>query len=417
MHARQLETNLTAKKAEASAFFEKSCRAAEAENRELSADERGAVDRLVAEAREMEERLGRMKADASMADTIASIGAGVLGSPARPATTPAQPAVSQSMGAQFVQSADYRGFIERHGHRNSSQWTSGAIETYDPRRATTLDTTSGSGGPLILPDTRPGIIELPHARRVVADLIAPGTTASNLIQFMREKTFTNAADAVAQGGTKPESTLVFEAATSPVQKLAHWIPVTDEMLEDYAQTQSIIDARLRLGLDIKEEDELLNGTGISPHLLGINALTGLSAAVARGTDSSPDAILKQIAAIATATLLTPDGIVMNPANWLTIQLMKNAAGNYMGNGPWTAPQNTVLWGLPVAITPAQAANTATVGAFRQAAQVFRKGGVRIEATNSHSDFFTKNLVAIRGEERLALVVYREAAFGKVTGLN
>ena len=56
-------------------------------------------------------------------------------------------------------------------------------------------------------------------------------------------------------------------------------------------------------------------------------------------------------------------------------------------------------------------------AFGQAAQVFRKGGIRVEASNSHSDFFIKNLVAIRAEERLALAVYRPGAFGEVTGLG
>jgi hypothetical protein len=71
----------------------------------------------------------------------------------------------------------------------------------------------------------------------------------------------------------------------------------------------------------------------------------------------------------------------------------------------------------VAVTPAIVANTALVGAFKTAAQVFRKGGIRVEASNSHQDYFIKNLVAIRAEERLALAVYRPQAIGKVTGLT
>jgi HK97 family phage major capsid protein len=110
---------------------------------------------------------------------------------------------------------------------------------------------------------------------------------------MKETTFTNAAAAVLEAGTKPESTLVFAAATSAVQKIAHWIPVTEEMLEDYAQTRSIIDARLRLGLDLTEEDQLLNGSGVAPNLLGLMNLPGLTAAQAAGADSNVDAIFKR----------------------------------------------------------------------------------------------------------------------------
>ena len=71
----------------------------------------------------------------------------------------------------------------------------------------------------------------------------------------------------------------------------------------------------------------------------------------------------------------------------------------------------------MALTPSIVAGTALVGAFATQSQVFRKGGIRVEASNSHQDFFIKNLVAIRAEERLALAVYRPGAFGKVTGLN
>jgi HK97 family phage major capsid protein len=112
----------------------------------------------------------------------------------------------------------------------------------------------------------------------------------------------------------------------------------------------------------------------------------------------------------------PDGVVINPANWQTIQLMKDANGQYYGSGPFAPAVQATIWGLPAVKTPTIAAGTALVGAFQSSAQVFRKGGIRVEASNSHNDFFQKNLVALRAEERLALAVYRPAAFGTVTGL-
>lgn len=60
------------------------------------------------------------------------------------------------------------------------------------------------------------------------------------------------------------------------------------------------------------------------------------------------------------------------------------------------------------------ANTAVVGAFGTAATVYRKGGVRVESTNSHSDDFTNNLITTRIEERVALAVRNPSAFVNVT---
>jgi HK97 family phage major capsid protein len=136
-----------------------------------------------------------------------------------------------------------------------------------------------------------------------------------------------------------------------------------------------------------------------------------------GTDTNIDAIFKQIMHIAATVFVTPDAFVINPVNWQTIQLTKSGTGYYLGTGPFAAAQTPTLWGLPAAVTPSIVAGTALVGAFSTAAQIFRRGGVRVEASNSHASFFVQNLVAIRAEERLALVSYRDAAFGKVTGLT
>ena len=61
------------------------------------------------------------------------------------------------------------------------------------------------------------------------------------------------------------------------------------------------------------------------------------------------------------------------------------------------------------------AGVALVGCFKTAAQIFRKGGVRVDASNSHQDYFTRNLVAVRSELREVLAVYKPQCFGEVTG--
>jgi len=424
MNIAQLETNLREKQAAAKTLLETTMRAcadavvtpatataAEVKGRLMTAEEKAAIQAILDDAKAIKARIDGAAGDANLMAEIERLTGGMHQAAAAGNAAREQRDL-RSLGQQFISDPAYRAWIKNEQHRQK-----GTLSPSVELHATTVSEAAGSAGPLILPDYQPGIIPLLFKRLVVADLIAPGTTSSNLISFMKETTFTNAAAAVLEAGLKPESTLVFAAATSAVQKIAHWIPVTEEMLEDFAQTMSIIDARLRLGLDLTEEDELLNGSGVTPHLLGYMNLTGLTTAQARGADSNMDAIFKQITTIATTVFVQPDAFVINPANWQTIQLAKNAMGNYLGSGPFAPAQAATLWGLPGAVTPSIVANTALVGGFRSSSQFFRRSGVRVEVSNSHSDFFVKNLVAIRCEERGALAVYREAAFGKVTGLN
>ncbi len=417
----QLERDLMKKSGEAASLLEKTmkeCQAFEEKDKDgkviatgrlMTDDEKKAIQALIDEGNALKARIDSAKGDSSMRDAISKLTANMQTTPDGHNTTVER----RSLGAQYVASPDYK-FAQERAKLAATGWSSPGVELV----ATTLDESSGSGGQLIVPQYRPGILPLLFKRLTIADLLAPGTTESTSITYMKETAFTNAAAAVAEGGQKPESTLVFEQVSDLVKKIAHWLPVTDEMLEDVAQTRSYIDARLMLGLDLTEEDQLLNGNGSGQNIQGLTNRSGLTSTVTRsGSVSNADAIFMQIMAIFNASFVMPTGTVINPTNWQTIQLSKDGEGRYYGSGPFSGPQVPTLWGLPAVVTPSIAAGTALPGAFSSAAQVFRKGGVRIEASNSHNDFFVRNLTAIRAEKRLALAVYRPAAFGKVDGLN
>jgi HK97 family phage major capsid protein len=418
MNIAALERDVEKKKNEGKALAASVAKAAEAENRVLTDDERTQLAAIKTDVDGLMAKIAQAKGDSTQLEEFTSLmksaGTGIT-----PAAAAARSKGPQSMGRQFVSAEGYD-FFRKGLHRGSAQWHSPSMELFDHQglHAATLTSDPASGGALVVPDYQPGILQTPTRRLVVADLLASGTTDSNLIAYMQETAFTNAAAAVLEGAAKPESALTFAAVNDPVRKIAHWLPVSEEMLEDVAQIQSYIDARLRLGVQLAEEDELLNGTGVAPHILGILKRPGLAPAIARGAaESNMDAIFRQIMTIYGASLLMPDGVVMNPADWATTVLSKNVSGDYYTGGPFSPIQSPTMWGLPVAVTPAIVAATALVGAFKSAAQVFRKGGIRVEASNSHQDFFVKNLVAIRAEERLALAVYRPGAFGTVTGLG
>jgi HK97 family phage major capsid protein len=387
--------------------------AAAAEGRELGEGEIAAINRAVEEANSIKRQLDRAR-DTAMTAAINAMVPGRSAPSGRPR--------GGSLGEQFIASETFEWLRRHRGSLPQGPWTSPASELGGTgggvMLATTITEDPASGGKLVAPQYLPGIIPLPQRPLVIRDLMMPGTTDSNTVVSMKETSVTNAAAAVAEGAAKPESTIVFDAVNEPVRKIATWIPVTDEMMEDVPAFSAYIDGRLRLFVQLAEDSQLLSGDGTAPNLSGILDRPGIAAPIARTTDTNSDVVLRQISAIQTATNLLVDGVVMHPTNWNSVLLLKAADGTYIaGGGPLSEPGPKSLWGRPVALTTAMTLNSALVGAFKSASQWFSRGGIRVEASNSHQDYFIKNLVAIRAEERLALCVYRENAFGLVTNLT
>lgn len=423
----QLETNLRELQTKAKTLLETQMHACEAHvvtpatatapavlGRLRTDEEKAAVQTILDEAKGIKARIDAAKADSNMLAELDRLTAGMQAAQPTRERVPGR-GVRVSLGQAFVDSETYAWLKKNPGRGtgwNSPSSQLPGIELYNA----TLTEASG-GASLVTEEIRPGILEFLQRPLVVADLIAPGTTDSAAVKYMVESAGTNAAATVAEGAAKPESTLVFTSRTDDVRKIATWLPVTDEMLEDVPQIRSFIDNRLRSFVQLAEDDQLLNGDGLDPNIEGIRNRTGLQADQARGADTNADAIFKQMTNILVNALIQPDATVMHPTNWMTIALSKDANGQYYGQGPFAAPGPRMLWGYPVAVTVAMTSGVALPGAFRTGAQLFRKGGLTTAASNSHSDFFTKNLTAIRAEERAALAVYRPGGFGEVTGLN
>ena len=109
-----------------------------------------------------------------------------------------------------------------------------------------------------------------------------------------------------------------------------------------------------------------------------------------------------------------DAILINPADWYALRIAKDGEYRYYGGGFFGAQNVPNLWGINVCVSPAVAAGTIVVGAYKTCASVVQNGGVSVEAVNTNEDDFVKNLMTIRAEERLALAVRRPAGFKKLT---
>lgn len=410
--------------AQAIAEYRAVWKAAEDEKRELTGEEKERSEKAYAVAEKAREKLLERDKDEKQKRDIERWGENGI----KDAGADLDVAAAGTLGEKFVAAEGYKAMQGRFKNEGGA-WSTGEIPVLDDTfktgmaggdfiggQKTVLTEGAGSGANLLQPDVQPGILPLLFRRLTVAALIPQGQTGGITVRYLQETTFTNAAAPTAEGALKPESTLVFAQVDEPVRKIAHFLPVTEEMLEDVPGIRSYIDGRLTLGVQLTEEDQLLNGNGTPPNLQGILQRSGLQAAQARGADNNPDAILKQANNIRINAFAEPDAVIIHPSNWQAVQLGKDAQGQYYGGGPFAGQLANQLWGLRVVVTPAIAAGTALVGSFGAWSQIFRRGGLRVEASNSHSDFFQRNQVAIRAEERLALAVYRPAAFGTVTGL-
>jgi HK97 family phage major capsid protein len=272
--------------------------------------------------------------------------------------------------------------------------------------------------PLVAAQRLPGIIMAPERRLYIRDLLPQIPTTSNLVEFASELLFTNAAapqydasspSAVRDGAPKPESSITFQLANTPVITIAHYIPASRQMLSDVTQLRGYIDARLTYGLKLEEEDELLNAAGTAGKL---NGLRNQATAFAGGATNQSiiDTILRAFTQISMSEY-EANGIVLHPLDWQEVLLKKDNDGRYLFADPHgiTAPR---IWGKPVVSTQSMTQGQFLAGAFNLAAAIFDREDVTIRTADQHLDWFTRNLIAILCEERLALAVFRAAGLVK-----
>jgi HK97 family phage major capsid protein len=249
-------------------------------------------------------------------------------------------------------------------------------------------------------------------------LITRGTTTSDLIEYVQElsdwqnnATFVpESQDLTGSQYVKPQSGLgTFLRQSTTVRSIAHWIPATKRALSDVGQLRTMIDQFLTWGIQEKIEEQVLNGDGGGENLLGINNQPGLSL---QPFDTNMLITTRKARTRSQVNgWVVPEAYVMHPIDWESIDLTTDGFDRYYFGGPQNvgAPR---LWGLPVVETQRVPEGTAYTGSFRTCI-LWDREAVTIQATDSHADFFVRNLVAILAEARLAFAVLRPREIVKI----
>lgn len=310
----------------------------------------------------------------------------------------------KSLGARFIESDGVKSFAESDPRQGKADMKIKAALT-----SLTTDA-AGSVGDGVAPDRRAGIQELPQRRMTIRDLLMPGTTDSNAIQYVQETGFTNNAAAVGEGDARPQSDIKLELVTETVKTIGHHFKASKEILKDLPQLQSLTDGRLRHGVELVEEHQLLTGDGTGNNLNGL--IPAASAYSANGLVAAHIIDTLRFAALQAVLAEYPSsGYVLNPIDWAHIETLKDGDGRYIiGQPQGNAPAS--LWKLPVVQTPAMPVDTFLSGAFNMAAQISDREETRVEIGYENDDF-TKGMITLLGDERVVLSIFRPEAF--ITG--
>jgi HK97 family phage major capsid protein len=302
------------------------------------------------------------------------------------------------------------------GHEQAKELFEAAV-SHKNLSVSTKATDSTSIAPATISDYRlPPVTARREPTRVLSLLPTFATEHPSVTWF--STTGTTAAAAVAEGGTKPTSTIAYAANTGTVTKIAHVAEITDETMSDFPSFLQVLTADMAAGLFKAENDELLNATVTGAHKFpGLLATSGILT-LTRTTESNLDAVAEAFDALRVgSSFAEPDGIIIHPATYGIIRRSKDSQNRYYLQPDPTQGWNPSLWGCPVVLSTQCPVGTAVIGSFADSVVVYVRDGLRLETANQGSAQFTSNTTLVRAEERLLLTVPRPSGILKLTGLS
>ena len=318
---------------------------------------------------------------------------------------------TKSIGQLLVESREYQ------VQKRRRQWAEPLELSHVDIRNTVFRTGAGWDPDVI----RTGRVELDPQRPIaVIDNIPMLPTSMDTIAYMEETTFTNNAAETAESTATTASDLIGEAAlalterTRPVEWLPVFIPVTMQQMEDVEGIEAYVNSRLIYMLRARLDLQVLVGDGSTPNLLGTESVTSINAQ-AKGADTEEDAIFKAMTSVRDTGFAEPSVVFIRPAKFQNIRLRKTADGQYIWGHP-SMPGPFTIWGVRMVQTTAVTSTKAILGDYANFSALYTKRGITLSVSDSHAFYFTRGMLAIRADMRVAMVHFRPEAFAEVTGL-
>ena len=277
---------------------------------------------------------------------------------------------------------------------------SGASVQIALKAAGTMALSTNVTGQVPQAERESGITRIVRRNPFILELVNVGTIMSNVWEWVEQKNLDGDAAMTAEGAKKSQADFDLVVASANVKKVTAYIKVTKEMLDDVELMRSEIDQELRELINLKIDDQLLNGTGLTVELSGINQnATAWAAGAFALTIPTPNVfdVIRTAINQVRVNLFEPNYIVMHPTDVAKMDLAKASDGHYV-LPPFISNDGTTVSGIRVVSNTGVTVGNFLVGDFTKYGVRFKEG-LTINVGYENDDF-TKNLVTILAEARL-----------------
>ena len=252
------------------------------------------------------------------------------------------------------------------------------------------------------------VYALPSRKVHLRSLLPIGTINQGLFTFPYESGGEGDPAAQVQGSSKAQVDFDITMKDAAAQYIAGYVRISRQMLDDIPAMTSFLQSRLLEKYLIAEDAQILSGDGTAPNLQGI---LGVATAATGAATVDVEQLVQAIAQLESSNY-SATGIMVNPTDWAAIMNTKNtnAAYSLPASTVVTTDGNVSIAGIPLYKSTAIAVDKFLVGDWSMGAQIMQNQGISVQFSEMDGDNFTKNLITVRVEARIALPIYYAGAF-------
>jgi len=270
-----------------------------------------------------------------------------------------------------------------------------------------------------------GTIKKPVRATRIIDLFRRVSVSTEYVKYREQNAVTRDAKVVVACATSTSDTkTTWVNRTVQIQKIRDFVDICIDMIDDYSFVASEVEQLVNESVKLKEEAEILLGSGNILSIDGIASEFDPANVLAPFSNAFQSATLAELTAAMKAQIFTfgqenswdADTIVMNYNDFVKFMHQKNSEGDYLLPN-FVMAGDGILNGMKIVTSPLVTANTLYVFDSSKG-EILDRQGATLEMSYENNDNFEHEIVTLKVVERLQFHVAQinQDAFMKCTDI-